>query len=134
VEAYSNVSIKTQLRELTECSSKKETMSKKANCSSLDKRPLESDLKKAEGMLAKISAGCQAQPSARRYEALLASGLVSRQEYDQIRPMPMLKMRRFAPTKLRGERARPDSVLLRFIRPSMDTPVADDHRAHDQSQ
>src|SRR5438876_3260407 len=88
VEAYSNVSIKTQITgELTGVFFKEGDDVKKGQLLfTLDKRPLEADLKKAEGMLAKDQAqAANAQAQARRYEALLASGVVSSQDYDQIR-------------------------------------------------
>jgi multidrug efflux system membrane fusion protein len=88
VEAYSNVSIKTQITgELTGVFFKEGDDVKKGQLLfTLDKRPLEAELKKAEGMLAKDEAqAANAQAQARRYEALMASGVVSKQEYDQIR-------------------------------------------------
>ena len=88
VEAYSNVSIKTQITgELTGVFFKEgEDVKKGQLLFTLDKRPLEAELKKAEGMLAKDEAqAANAQAQARRYDALVASGVVSKQEYDQIR-------------------------------------------------
>src|SRR2546426_5086210 len=88
VEAYSNVSIKTQITgELTGVFFKEGDDVKKGQLLfTLDKRPLAADMKRAEGMLAKDQAqAANAQAQARRYEALLASGVVSREEHDQIR-------------------------------------------------
>src|SRR5712671_5662878 len=88
VEAFSTVSVKTQITgELTGVFFKEGDDVKKGQLLfTLDKRPLEADLKKAEGMLAKDQAqAANAQAQARRYEALLASGVVSSQDYDQIR-------------------------------------------------
>src|SRR5438046_3578647 len=88
VEAYSNVSVKTQITgELTGVFLKEGDDVKKGQLLfTLDKRPLDADLKKAEGMLANDQAqAATAQAQARRYEALLASGVVYSQDYDQIR-------------------------------------------------
>src|SRR6266404_5537606 len=79
VEAYSNVSIKTQITgELTGVFFKEgEDVKKGQLLFTLDKRPLEAELKKAEGMLAKDEAqAANAQAQARRYDALVASGVV----------------------------------------------------------
>jgi multidrug efflux system membrane fusion protein len=88
VEAYSNVSIKTQVTgELTGVFFKEGDDVKKGQLLfTLDKRPLEADLKRAEGTLAKDQAqAANAQAQARRYEALWNSGVVSKEEYDQMR-------------------------------------------------
>jgi multidrug efflux system membrane fusion protein len=88
VEAYSNVSIKTQITgELTGVFFKEGDDVKKGQLLfTLDKRPLEADLRRAEGTLAKDQAqAANAQTQARRYEALWNSGVVSREEYDQMR-------------------------------------------------
>jgi membrane fusion protein, multidrug efflux system len=88
VEAYSNVSIKTQITgELTGVFFKEGDDVKKGQLLfTLDKRPLEADLRRAEGTLAKDQAqAAHAQTQARRYEALWNSGVVSREEYDQMR-------------------------------------------------
>src|SRR6266550_5835461 len=88
VEAYSTVSVKTQITgELTGVFFKEgEDVKKGQLIFTLDQRPLEAELEKAEGMLAKDEAqAANAQAQARRYEALTSSGVVSKQEYDQIR-------------------------------------------------
>src|SRR5438309_11975562 len=71
VEAYSNVSIKTQITgELTGVFFKEGDDVKKGQLLfTLDKRPLAADMKRAEGMLAKDQAqAANAQAQARRYE------------------------------------------------------------------
>src|SRR5216684_9225052 len=88
VEAYSNVSVKTQITgELTGVFFKEGDDVKKGQLLfTLDKRPFEAAAKQAEGMLAKDQAqAANARAQARRYEALYKAGVVSKEEHDQIR-------------------------------------------------
>jgi multidrug efflux system membrane fusion protein len=88
VEAYSNVSVKTQVTgELTGVFFKEGQDVKKGQLLfTLDKRPFEADVRRAEGALARDQAqAANAQAQARRYEALWNSGVVSKEEYDQMR-------------------------------------------------
>lgn len=87
VEAYSNVSVKTQITgELTGVFFKEGQDVKKGQLLfTLDKRPFEAAVKQAEGMLAKDQAqAANAQAQARRYGALYKAGVVSKEEYDQM--------------------------------------------------
>jgi membrane fusion protein, multidrug efflux system len=87
VEAFSNVSVKTQITgELTGVHFKEgQDVRKGQLLFTLDKRPLEAALKQAQGMLARDQAqAANARAQAKRYEALNKSGVVSREEYDQM--------------------------------------------------
>src|SRR5436305_13393605 len=85
VEAYSNVSVKTQITgELTGVFFKEGDDVKKGQLIfTLDKRPFEAALKQAEGTLARDQAqATNAKAQATRYDALYKSGVVSKEEYD----------------------------------------------------
>jgi len=87
VEAYSNVSVKTQITgELTGVHFKEgQDISKGQLLFSLDKRPFEAALKQAQGMLAKDQAqAANARAQAKRYESLYQAGVVSKEEYEQM--------------------------------------------------
>ena len=87
VEAYSNVSVKTQITgELTGVHFKEgQDVSKGQLLFTLDKRPFQATLKQAEGMLAKdLAQAANARTQAKRYEALNKAGVVSKEEYDQM--------------------------------------------------
>jgi membrane fusion protein, multidrug efflux system len=87
VEAYSNVSVKTQITgELTGVFFKEGDDVKKGQLIfTLDKRPFEAALKQAEGTLARDQAqAMNAKAQATRYEALYKSGVVSKEEYDRM--------------------------------------------------
>jgi multidrug efflux system membrane fusion protein len=88
VEPYSTVAVKTQITgELTGVFFKEgEDVKKGQLLFTLDKRPLEAELKKAEGTLAKDQAQAEhARVQQQRYEALLSAGVVSKEEYEQFR-------------------------------------------------
>src|SRR2546422_3463921 len=88
VESYSTVAVKTQVTgELTGVFFKEgQDVRKRQLLFTLDKRPLEAELKKAEGTLAKDQAQAEhARVQQRRYEALLNAGVVSKEEYEQFR-------------------------------------------------
>ncbi len=88
VEPYSTVAVKTQVTgELTGVFFKEgQDVRKRQLLFTLDKRPLEAELKKAEGTLAKDQAQAEhARVQQRRYEALLNAGVVSKEEYEQFR-------------------------------------------------
>src|SRR5438552_4685908 len=87
VEAYSNVSVKTQVTgELTGVHFKEgQDVSKGQLLFTLDKRPFEAALKQAQGMLAKDQAqSANARAQAKRYESLNKAGVVSKEEYEQM--------------------------------------------------
>ncbi len=87
VEAYSNVSIKTQITgELTGVHFKEgHDVSKGQLLFTLDRRPFEAALKQAQGMLAKDQAqAANARAQAKRYESLNKAGVVSKEEYEQM--------------------------------------------------
>lgn len=87
VEAYSNVSVKTQITgELTGVFFKEGQDVKKGQLLfTLDKRPFEAVVKQAEGVLAKDQAqAANARTQARRYAALYKAGVVSKEENDQM--------------------------------------------------
>jgi multidrug efflux system membrane fusion protein len=87
VEAYSNVSVKTQVTgELTGVYFKEgQDVRKGQLLFTIDKRPFDAALKQAEGTLAKDQAqAANAQAQARRYESLYKAGVVSKEEYDQM--------------------------------------------------
>jgi multidrug efflux system membrane fusion protein len=87
VEAYSNVSVKTQITgELTGVHFKEgQDVSKGQLLFTLDKRPFEAALKQAQGMLARDQAqAANARTQAKRYESLHQAGVVSKEEYDQM--------------------------------------------------
>jgi multidrug efflux system membrane fusion protein len=86
VEAYSTVSVKTQITgELTGVYFKEGDDVKQGQLLfSLDKRPFEADLKKQEGNLARDQAqAANARAQQKRYESLVKAGVVSSQDYDQ---------------------------------------------------
>ena len=87
VEAYSNVSVKTQITgELTGVHFKEgQDVNKGQLLFTLDKRPFEATLKQAQGMLAKDQAqAANARAQAKRYESLNKAGVVSKEEYEQM--------------------------------------------------
>jgi multidrug efflux system membrane fusion protein len=87
VEAYSTVSVKTQITgELTGVFFKEgEDVQKGQLIFTLDKRPLEADVRRAEGALARDEAQAQnALSEQKRYESLVKAGVVSTQEYDRV--------------------------------------------------
>src|SRR5712691_10416983 len=87
VEAYSNVSVKTQITgELTGVHFKEgQDISKGQLLFSLDKRPFEAALNQAQGMLAIDQAqAANARAQAKRYESLNQAGVVSKEEYEQM--------------------------------------------------
>ena len=87
VEAYSTVSVKTQITgELTGVFFKEgEDVTKGQLIFTLDKRPLEADVRRAEGALARDEAQAQnALSEQKRYESLVKAGVVSTQEYDRV--------------------------------------------------
>jgi multidrug efflux system membrane fusion protein len=88
VEAYSNVSVKTQVTgELTGVHFKEgQDVSKGQLLFTLDKRPFEAALKQVQGMLARDQAqAANAGAQARRYESLNKAGVVSKEEYEQMK-------------------------------------------------
>ena len=85
-EAYSNVSVKTQITgELTGVFFNAGDYVKKGQLIfTLDKRPYEAALNQAQSTLAKDKAqAANARAQARRYETLYKTGVVSKEEYDQ---------------------------------------------------
>jgi multidrug efflux system membrane fusion protein len=87
VEAYSNVSVKTQVTgELTGVHFKEGAdVSKGQLLFTLDKRPFEAALKQAQGMLARDQAqAANARNQANRSRALNQAGVVSKEEYDRM--------------------------------------------------
>jgi multidrug efflux system membrane fusion protein len=87
VEAYSMVAVKTQITgELTGVFFKEgEDVQKGQLIFTLDKRPLEADVRRAEGALARDEAQARnALSEQRRYESLVKAGVVSTQEYDRV--------------------------------------------------
>jgi multidrug efflux system membrane fusion protein len=85
VEAYSTVSVKTQVTgQLTGVFFKQGDFVKKGQLLfSLDKRQIEADIKKNEGQLARDSASlANAKAQAARYEALFKQGIISKEQYD----------------------------------------------------
>lgn len=86
VEAYSTVSVKTQITgELTGVYFKEGDDVKQGQLLfTLDKRPFEADLKRQEGNLARDTAqAANARAQQKRYESLVKAGVVSSQDYDQ---------------------------------------------------
>ena len=87
VEAYSNVSVKTQVTgELTGVFFKEgQDVRKGQLLFTLDKRQAEAAIRRAEGALARDTAQAEnARAQARRYEALFREGVASKEQYDQI--------------------------------------------------
>lgn len=87
VEPYSTVQVKTQITgELTGVFFKEGQDVKKGQLLfTLDKRPFEAALRQAESNLARDQAQAEnARVQARRYEALWNSGVVAKEQYDQI--------------------------------------------------
>jgi membrane fusion protein, multidrug efflux system len=87
VEAYSNVSVKTQVTgELTGVHFREgQDVSRGQLLFTLDKRPFDAALKQAQGMLARDQAqAANARAQARRYESLNKAGVVSKEEYEQM--------------------------------------------------
>lgn len=87
VEAYSNVSVKTQITgELTGVFFKEGDDVKKGQLLfALDKRQASEAIRRAEATLAKdVAQGENARAQARRYEALYKEGVASKEQYDQI--------------------------------------------------
>ena len=88
VEAYSTVSVKSQIGGvLTHVHFREgQDVNKGALLFTIDPRPYEADLKKAEADLAKDMAQFEnAHVEVRRYEELVKKGYVAQQQYDQIR-------------------------------------------------
>src|SRR6266850_3118506 len=87
VEAYSMVAVKTQITgELTGVFFKEgEDVQKGQLIFTIDKRPLEADVRRAEGALARDEAQARnALSEQKRYESLVKAGVVSTQEYDRV--------------------------------------------------
>lgn len=87
VEAYSNVSVKTQVTgELTGVHFKEGAdVSQGQLLFTLDKRPFEAALKQAQGMLSRDQAqAANARNQANRSRALNQAGVVSKEEYDRL--------------------------------------------------
>ena len=87
VEAYSTVSVKTQITgELTGVFFKEgDDVRKGQLIFTLDKRPLEAELNRAQSNLAKDeAAAANARLQQHRYEALVKAGVVSKEQYDQL--------------------------------------------------
>jgi multidrug efflux system membrane fusion protein len=87
VESYSTVSVKTQVTgELTGVFFREGQDVKKGDLLfSLDKRPFEAELKKQEGNLARdLAQARNARAQAKRYEALWQTGVVSKEQFDQV--------------------------------------------------
>ena len=87
VEAFSTVSVKTQITgELTGVFFKEgEDVRQGQLLFTLDKRPGEADVRRAEGALARDEAQAQnALSEQKRYESLVKAGVVSTQEYDRV--------------------------------------------------
>jgi len=87
VEAYSTVSVKTQITgELTGVYFKEGDDVKKGQLIfTLDKRPFEADLNRAQGNLARDEAQAAiARLQQKRYDALVKQGVVSKEQYDQV--------------------------------------------------
>jgi membrane fusion protein, multidrug efflux system len=87
VEAYSNVSVKTQITgELTGVYFREgEDVRKGQLLFTLDKRPFEAAVSQAQGTLAKDQAqAANARDQARRYQGLYKAGVVSKEVYDQM--------------------------------------------------
>jgi multidrug efflux system membrane fusion protein len=85
VEAYSTVSVKTQVTgELTGVYFKEGDDVKKGQLLfTLDKRQYEAAIRRAEGTLARdVAQGDNARAQARRYEALWKEGVASKEQYD----------------------------------------------------
>ncbi len=87
VEAYSNVSVKTQITgELTEVHFKEgQDVRKGQLLFTLDKRPFEAALQQAQGNLARDQAqAANARAQAKRYDSLSRAGVVSKEEYERM--------------------------------------------------
>jgi multidrug efflux system membrane fusion protein len=87
VEAYSNVSVKTQITgELTGVFFKEgQDVRKGQLLFTLDQRQAQAAIRKAEGALARDLAQAEnARAEARRYEALWKGGISSKEQYDQV--------------------------------------------------
>lgn len=88
VEAYSTVSVKTQVEGTLSrvCFKEGQEVQKGDLLFTIDPRPFQAMLRQAEANLAKDTAQMKkAGVDSRRYEDLLRDGVVSRQEYDQHR-------------------------------------------------
>jgi multidrug efflux system membrane fusion protein len=88
VEAYSTVSVRTQVTgQLTGVFFREGDFVRKGSLLfTLDKRQYEADLRKAEGDLARDLAQAEnAHAQTRRYESLWKAGVVSKEQFDQIK-------------------------------------------------
>jgi multidrug efflux system membrane fusion protein len=88
VEAYSTVSVRTQVTgELTDVHFREGQAVRKGDLLfELDKRQFQAAVRRAEGTLARDQAElANAQAQQRRYDALVKEGVISREQYDQIR-------------------------------------------------
>ncbi|HWR16254.1 MAG TPA: efflux RND transporter periplasmic adaptor subunit [Terriglobales bacterium] len=86
VEPFSTVQIRTQVTgQLTGVHFKEgDDVRKGQLLFELDRRPLEADLKKAEGQLARdLASLANAKAQAARYDALFKAGVISREQYEQ---------------------------------------------------
>jgi membrane fusion protein, multidrug efflux system len=87
VEAYSTVSVKTQITgQLTNVSFREgQEVNKGDLLFTLDKRPFEADLKKQESTLARDKAQAElAHTQVKRYQALFKEGVIAKEQYDQM--------------------------------------------------
>ncbi len=87
VEAYSTVSVKTQITgQLMGVSFREGQEVKKGDLLfTLDKRPFEADVKKQESTLARDKAQAElAHTQVKRYQALFKEGVIAKEQYDQM--------------------------------------------------
>src|SRR3974390_1676927 len=87
VEAYSTVSVKTQITgELTGVFFKEgDDVEKGQLIFTLDKRPFEADLNRAQSNLVRDQAqAANDRAEEKRYEALVRAGVVSKEQYDRV--------------------------------------------------
>lgn len=121
VEAYSTVAVKTQITgELTGVFFKEgDDVRKGQLLFTLDKRPLEADLNRAESNLAKDeAAAANARVQQKRYEALVKAGVVSKEQYDQLESAAQA-----ADAAVAADKAAVDNAKVQLIYCSIYSPI-----------
>jgi multidrug efflux system membrane fusion protein len=121
VEAYSTVSVKTQITgELTGVYFKEgDDVRKGQLIFTLDKRPFEADLNRAQSNLAKDEAQAAiARLQQKRYQALVKSGVVSTEQYDQVEAAAQA-----ADAAVAADKAAVENAKVQLIYCSIDSPI-----------
>lgn len=121
VEAYSTVAVKTQITgELTGVFFKEgDDVRKGQLIFTLDKRPLEAELNRAQSNLAKDeAAAANSRVQQKRYEALVRAGVVSKEQYDQLESAAQA-----ADAAVAADKAAVENAKVQLIYSSIYSPI-----------